>query len=98
MNDLAKDIDEDEPWKHPKAADLDRQSIASWLKDQKMSDHCRAAVSANLAGDNGVANDKASLLGMLTAIKGGGLEKYWTDTEVYRCDGGNEQLARKLAE
>jgi monoamine oxidase len=98
MNDLAKDVDEDEPWKHAKAADLDKQSIASWLKAREMSDHCRAAVSAQLSGDNGVANDKASLLGMLAAVKGGGLDKYWSETEVYRCDGGNEQLARKLAE
>ena len=30
-------------------------------------------------------------------VKGGGLEKYWTDSEVYRCQGGNQQLARKLA-
>ena len=30
-------------------------------------------------------------------VKGGGLEKYWTDSEVYRCKGGNQQLARRLA-
>jgi monoamine oxidase len=31
-------------------------------------------------------------------VKGGGLEKYWTESEVYRCAGGNQQLARKLVE
>jgi monoamine oxidase len=31
-------------------------------------------------------------------IKGGGLEKYWTESEVYRCKGGNQQLARKFVE
>ena len=31
-------------------------------------------------------------------VKGGGLEKYWTESEVYRCQGGNQQLARKLVE
>jgi monoamine oxidase len=30
-------------------------------------------------------------------VKGGGVEKYWTDTEVYRCKGGNQQLAQHLA-
>ena len=30
-------------------------------------------------------------------MKGGGLEKYWTESEVYRCRGGNARLARKLA-
>src|SRR5918997_856734 len=28
---------------------------------------------------------------------GGGLEKYWTESEVYRCRGGNQRLARRLA-
>jgi monoamine oxidase len=30
-------------------------------------------------------------------VKGGGLEKYWTESEVYRCKGGNQQLATKFA-
>ncbi len=29
-------------------------------------------------------------------VKGGGVEKYWTDSEVYRCARGNQTLARKL--
>jgi monoamine oxidase len=28
--------------------------------------------------------------------KGGGLEKYWLESEVYRCKGGNQQLATKF--
>ena len=32
----------------------------------------------------------------LTQIKGGGLDSYWTETEVFRCEGGNAQLAEKL--
>ena len=28
-------------------------------------------------------------------VKGGGLEKYWTEAEVYRCKGGNQQLAHE---
>lgn len=35
---------------------------------------------------------------MLTAVKGGGGQRYWSDSEVYRCAGGNDQLARRLAE
>jgi monoamine oxidase len=30
-------------------------------------------------------------------VNGGGLEKYWTESEVYRCQGGNQQLATKFA-
>jgi monoamine oxidase len=29
-------------------------------------------------------------------VKGGGLEKYWTESEVYRCKGGNQQLAQRF--
>jgi monoamine oxidase len=35
---------------------------------------------------------------MLAAIAGGDYERYWTESEVYRCKGGNQQLAVKLAE
>lgn len=97
LNALAGPIDADAPWKSPDAAKLDRRTIADWLKSAEMSDLCRSGIAAQLSGDNGVANDKASLLGMLTAIKGGGIEKYWTETETCRCKGGNDQLASKLA-
>ncbi len=98
MNALAEPIDADEPWNSPDAAALDARTIQSWIDDLEASDICKKALGAQLAGDNGVANDKASLLCMLAAVKGGGLEKYWTESEVYRCKGGNQQLAIKLAE
>jgi monoamine oxidase len=31
-------------------------------------------------------------------VKGGGLRRYWTDSETYRCGAGNEALAAKLIE
>ena len=47
--------------------------------------------------NNGVPTSAQSHLANLAQIKGGGLERYWTDTEVFRCAGGNDQLATKLA-
>jgi monoamine oxidase len=41
--------------------------------------------------------EKQGLLGMLSAIKGGGLENFWTETEVYRCKQGNDSLATAFA-
>jgi monoamine oxidase len=49
-----------------------------------------------MVGDNGVATAWQSYLGNLAMVKGGGLEKFWTDTEVYRCAGGSQQLAQRL--
>jgi monoamine oxidase len=50
-----------------------------------------------MAADNGVVTEWQSYLANLAMVKGGGLERYWDETEVYRCKGGNQQLATKLA-
>lgn len=97
LNKASETVNEDEPWKSPDAPALDKRSIADWLKSLSVSDTCKAGIAAQLVADNGVATDKMSYLAMLTAIKGGGLDKYWTETEVYRCKGGNQQLATRLA-
>jgi monoamine oxidase len=39
-----------------------------------------------------------SYLGNLAQVKGGGLERYWSESELFRCSDGNDALARKLAE
>ena len=95
---LADKIDADQPWTSPDAAALDKQSLAEWVKGLKVEELSRAAIDIQLASDNAVDNAQASYLGMLTAIKGGGGQSYWDDTEVYRCEGGNQQLALRLAE
>jgi monoamine oxidase len=97
MNADAAAIDADMPWKSPNAAALDRRPLAHWIGSIEASPLCKAAISAQLDGDNGVVPAWQSYLGNLAAVKGGGLEKYWTDSEVYRCKGGNQQLAQKLA-
>ena len=50
-----------------------------------------------MTSDNGMTTAWQSYLGNLAMIKGGGVEKYWTETEVYRCAGGIQQLAMRLA-
>jgi monoamine oxidase len=82
-----------EPWRTRKARSLDARSLASWLKRCKGSQLAKLAVAEQLAADNGVPAAAQSLLGVLAMIKGGGLQRYWDDTEVYRCAGGNAQLA-----
>lgn len=98
MNELAAEVPEDEPWKAPKAAEWDKSSTWAWIKSLELSPMVQRAVWINQTSDNGQDADKQSLLGQLTSVKGGGLEKYWTDSEIYRCKGGNQQLAFKLAE
>ena len=89
----AKQVNADEPWKSLDAARLDRMSLVEGLSSLPMSDRCRLAFFELLQTDNGVPADRQSWLGNLAMIKGGGLSKYWTDTETHQCRGGNQKLA-----
>jgi hypothetical protein len=80
LNEDAAKVNEDEPWKTPGAATWDCRSTAQWLAALKISDECRRLITSELAGNNGVAVEKQSYLGCLTQVKGGGVEKFWTDT------------------
>jgi len=94
-------VDAYEPWTNPDAAALDRMSLADWLQSlSARSPRTRTArdlVEAQLVSDNGVEAAQQSMLGVLAMIKGHGVDKYWTDTEVYRCRGGNDRLAHRFA-
>jgi monoamine oxidase len=97
MNADAAQIDADQPWIGPNARRFDARATAKWIRCLNVSDLARKAIDVQLAADNGTATSRQSYLGSLTQVKGGGLEKYWTESEVYRCRGGNAQLAHKLA-
>jgi len=95
--DAARVTDAFEPWRSPDAAAWDRRSQAEWIAAQSCSEMCKLALDAQLVADNGVATAWQSYLGNLAQIKGGGVERYWAETEVYRCRGGNQQMATKIA-
>ena len=97
MNRDAAAINADQPWQSANARQLDSRSAAQWVRALPVSNLCKQAITVELTADNGNAIARQSYLGNLTQVKGGGLEKYWTDSEVYRCSGGNARLARKLA-
>ena len=86
-----------EPWTAPDAAASDRRSLADWIAGLDVSPLCKAGVDAQMVSDNGVATAWQSHLGNLAMVKGGGVDKFWTETEVFRCVGGSDQLARRLA-
>ena len=90
-------INEDEPWLTPGAARLDARTVADWIESLKVSPLAKRAIAAELTADCGVSIYRQSWLALLTVIKGGGLERYWSDTEAYRCEGGASRLATGLA-
>ena len=97
LTDLARPIDANEPWNSPGADALDHAPLAKWIADRSCSALARLALLVQLEADNGAPASKQNLLGNLAMIKGGNLESYWTETEVWRCSGGNQQLAENLA-
>jgi monoamine oxidase len=98
LNEPARLIDADAPWNATDARNLDARSLADWIARLEVSPLARAALTVLFSSDNAVPTDRASYLGMLTVVKGHGVEKYWTETEAYRCAAGNQQLALKLAD
>ena len=95
--DAAKIPDAFEPWTAPNAAALDRKSVGDWIRALEASPLCKTGLHAMFT-DDGVPIDAESYLGSLAVVKGGGLTRYWTDSESYRCGAGNEALAAKLVE
>jgi monoamine oxidase len=79
------------------ASELDQQSLQSWIDSCGASPLCRLAVEVLLSTDNGVPAEDQSLLAVLAMIQGGGGEDFWTQTERFRCVGGNNRLAEELA-
>jgi monoamine oxidase len=86
-------VDPFEPWTNRNAEALDAISIGEWICKAKCSLLCRHAISVMLTADNGIPTKEQSLLAVLAMVKGGGLDRYWTDTELFRCRGGNQRLA-----
>jgi monoamine oxidase len=90
-------VDPFEPWTNRNAYALDKISLGEWISKTSCSNRCRHAISIMLAADNGIPTSEQSLLGVLAMVKGGGLDRYWTDTELFRCQGGNQTLAERFA-
>ena len=96
MNDDARKIaDADRPWLADDAVALDLRTVGDWVRGLTCSDTCRRAIDAMLSADNGVRTEWQSYLGHLAMVKGGGVEAFWTDSELFRCTEGNQQLARE---
>ena len=93
--DAAK-VDAERPWTSSNAEALDKRTLADWITELDATPLGKQAMHTMMMADNGVVPEWQSYLGNLAMVKGGGLEKYWTESEVYRCKGGNQQLATRL--
>jgi monoamine oxidase len=96
INKAAKRVNAFQPWLTKGAGKLDRRSLVQGLSKIRMSHWSKEAFLEQLQTDNGIAAEKQSWLGNLAMIKGGGLHRFWTETETHRCKGGNQKLAFKF--
>lgn len=87
----------DTPWDSPNARKLDLIAVPQKVMSVEAPEIAKRAIIADFVSETGVPPERQSYLALLTAVKGGSLEKYWTETQVYHCKGGNQQLAQKLA-
>ena len=94
----AANVDADRPWTSANADALDRRTLADWIASIEASALTKEGLRTMMTADNGVVTEWQSYLANLAMVKGGGLEKYWTESEVYRCRGGNQQLATKFVQ
>ena len=97
MNDDARNINLLCPWLTPDAQRLDRLSLAQVAATWPVEPHVKAATLTLLSNDNVLDPMQASYLALLSNIAGGGIKAYWSESEIYRCARGNQQLAYELA-
>lgn len=98
MNADARQVNLEQPWTSAQAAAWDATSLSQAAARWDVGDQLRHAALTVLANDGATWPERASYLACLSTIAGGGFEVFWTESEVYRCVGGNQSLAFKLAE
>jgi monoamine oxidase len=97
LNKDARTVNLDAPWKTSDACRLDHLSLEKMSHTWSLDESTRQGLLALIGNDNAVSPNHESYLGVITSVAGGGVEQYWTETEVFRCRGGNQRLAFKLA-
>lgn len=97
INAEARSIDPVAPWKATGAEALDALDTRTRLARLAAPTLVERALLTQFAADAGVAAERQSWLGNLAMIAGGGCERFWTESEVYRCARGNQALATALA-
>jgi monoamine oxidase len=83
------------PWTTEGAAALDAVSVASKVPST-ISELTKKAILLEFELDNCIPAAEQSWLGALAQLAAGGGYAFFEETEVFRCSGGNQSLARRL--
>jgi len=97
LNDAAEEVRVLRPWLTPNARQIDRMSLADYIRAQDVSETCKEALQAEFTANLGTCPEAASLLAIFLQVKAGGLRRFWRDSEKFRCRGGNALLSERFA-
>ena len=85
------------PWKASGAPALDARTVDSWITSAAASNPLlEQALRKQFGGDYVAPTTQQSLLGLMAQIIGGGGQRFWEETEVFRCEDGNDALAQRM--
>ena len=93
----ATTADWETPWKTPNAEAFDRQSLGQRIHKMQTTDRAKRAIFVEFLLDMACSPHKMNYLTLMCVIKAHGVERYWTETEMYRAKQGNQILASGLA-
>jgi monoamine oxidase len=93
----ARKVNPEQPWKSLRAEELDRTSLAEAAAKWPVDAMVREAALLVMSNDGAFRPEEASYLGYLASVAGGGFERFWEESETYRCVGGAQQLAERMA-
>jgi putrescine oxidase len=99
---LAKELDPEAPWEHPRAAELDQVTFEAWLRDEVADDMARDLLRSWLAGGflAKPAHTFSLLQGMWMISGAGGTYELFEPDQclAYRVVGGSQLIPIRLAE
>jgi len=107
LNHDAAAVDAYMPWNVANAKAWDDRPVEDWIASlARCSEATKAQLRFEISTNQTVPVTEQSYLGLLAAVKGGSLtdlrkpkrgpSEFWTDSEVFRCAAGNQELARQL--
>jgi monoamine oxidase len=99
IDELAKTVPVDAPWKAPHAEELDGQTVASWMDSSVPNERARFLLRVFMLGYFASEPKDVSFLHFLFYVNaGGGLHNLHTAGIAQRIVGGTQQLSDKMAQ
>lgn len=95
---LARSLDASQPWRSPRASELDCRSFAEWLRHSGVPDEAFAALAATIGASHTVPIERVSLLAALWRVsRHGGIIAAYRSLDM-RLAEGTQQICVRLAE